>query len=836
MNMPKLRYILSCLLLLVFLSGSAAPKLHPTRCKRLFTAQEYGAHTQNFAICCDAQGIVYVANFEGLLRYDHAGWQVFHTPGIARTVALKTLPDGRIAVFDYHGDAFVLENEQLVPLGEDIEMPKVDEFDIPEAKDPYGGRWAITEQGILYTASASAFSYMGKDEGLEGEVLSLLDTPEGLYAGTTQGIFLCRGNHFEQVEGVYVTCWQLLLSPDGSSVMAATAQGLCRVQGLRATTLSTMHALSICYDGKGMWIGELDKVCYFDEEHFAITQEYPVDNPYKLLMAKDKTLWIGTLSTECFYLKRGDKALQKSPYDGGLAMEDGDVYVNGSEGTWIWDTATRSLRPQSMEEGDDENYITLFSHSDPRGQNFIGKADSKGLWVFAKRQESTDYCQWCMPFETMFVRAVAMTKEYVTVGGDFGVYFLRTDSISLRKTQPCITIRKVVLDDDNFYTSFSTDHLPLPGRCLYSYRMDDNPWSEYSEVTSYDEQNLGYGNHRFEVKCTDEFGIESEVVSTTFYIEYPIYLKWYAWVFYILLSALLVQGITRWRMARMRAENQHLEQVVAERTASLQAAQQKLARQEKLEMMGKLIQGLIDRILNPMNYILNFTKLTGNLRNDLAADVDDEQEHITEDNYEDMQDILDMMQTNLTKIEEHSTNTTRILKAMEELLRDRSGHMSPMSLTELIEKCGEMTRTYYHEDITKMGVDVVFDISPDPIVIEGNAEHISKSVMSLVANSFYAIRKKFEEKPFTPQFKVSLSREGNTAILRIRDNGIGIEDTIMGKIYDPFFTTKPTAEAAGVGLYLTRDVMQTHHGDITCQSVKGESCEFIIQLNIETNE
>lgn len=830
------RLSFSLLVLLLLAHCLKAAELHPSPCSCLFTAKDYGAHTQNFDILSDAQGRIYVANFEGLLRYDYARWEVFHTPNITRVVALKALPDGRIASFDYRGEAFVLDNDTLLPYQGELIMPEVNEFEEHSTTDPRGGVWAITDKGILYTAPTSAYYYLGQEQGLQGEVLSLLDTPEGLYIGTREGVWFCHDERIEVVSGVRSTCWQLVQVPDELGVIAATAKGLYRINGTEVKMHSSMHALSVCFDGYNTWIGELNRVRFFDYEKYAITREYPINNPNKLLLAKDKTLWIGTLSGACYYLLRGDTTLYKAPMEASLATEDGDIYLNGMDNSWVWDTKQQALVPQSMEEGDNECYMTLFSYSDPHGQNFISRADSKGLWVFANRKESTDYCQWCLPFESLYIRAVAMGRDYLAVGGDFGVYFLRTDSVRIRTEQPNVYLRSTLLKGNNFEAVFSSDHLPLPGHCLYACRIDDDDWSKLSEQTSYTEQNLPPGKHRFEVKCRDEFGVESNVVAHDFHIPYPIYLRWYAFVFYAFVAILLVQGFTRWRIARVRKENLRLESLVEERTAKLQEAQKQLARQEKIEMMGKLIQGLIDRILNPMNYILNFARLTSKLRKDMEEDIEGEHEHLTADTYDDMQDILEMMRGNLEKIEEHSSNTTRILKAMEELMHDHSGGERDTSLTELITTCGDLTRNYYRKDIEEMHMQVSFTTEQQPIRLHANTEMISISIMSMVANSFYSLRKKFAQKPFTPTLRINLTREGEWAVINIFDNGLGIEPAILHKIYDPFFTTKPTAEAPGVGLYLARDVIQAHHGDISCKSTQGECCEFTIKLKIVENK
>ena len=165
---------------------------------------------------------------------------------------------------------------------------------------------------------------------------------------------------------------------------------------------------------------------------------------------------------------------------------------------------------------------------------------------------------------------------------------------------------------------------------------------------------------------------------------------------------------------------------------------------EKMATVGKLTQGLIDRILNPLNYINNFAKLSEGLVKDVKANIEDEQEHMDPENYEDTMDVLDMLKGNLQKVGQHGLNTTRTLKAMEEMLKDRSGGIVPMNLTPILHQDEEMLRTYFKEDIAQYGIDITFNIPSDDIYINGNAEQLSKTVMSLLGNAVYAVVKKAE--------------------------------------------------------------------------------------------
>jgi signal transduction histidine kinase len=203
------------------------------------------------------------------------------------------------------------------------------------------------------------------------------------------------------------------------------------------------------------------------------------------------------------------------------------------------------------------------------------------------------------------------------------------------------------------------------------------------------------------------------------------------------------------------------------------------------------------------------------------------------ENYEDTIDVLGMLEGNLQKVGEHGQNTTRTLKAMEEMLKDRSGGIVPMNLAAIVRQDEKMLHEYYKNDIAEYGIQVIVDCPERELTIDGNAEQLSKTIMSLLGNAVYAVVKKAQRlKGFTPTVSLSVKPAADRVQVTIRDNGIGIEDTIINKVFDPFFTTKTTGEASGVGLYLSREIIQNHGGDIQAKSVKDEYSEFTFTLPI----
>ena len=115
-------------------------------------------------------------------------------------------------------------------------------------------------------------------------------------------------------------------------------------------------------------------------------------------------------------------------------------------------------------------------------------------------------------------------------------------------------------------------------------------------------------------------------------------------------------------------------------------------------------------------------------------------------------------------------------------------------------------------------------------MINGNAEQLSKTIMSLLGNAVYAVIKKCEKGGTSPEIALTQTTVGHLAEIHIHDNGTGISENILHKIFDPFFTTKTTGEASGVGLYLSKEIAQHHGGDITVKSEKGVYTEFTITI------
>ena len=289
------------------------------------------------------------------------------------------------------------------------------------------------------------------------------------------------------------------------------------------------------------------------------------------------------------------------------------------------------------------------------------------------------------------------------------------------------------------------------------------------------------------------------------------------------------------RTEQIRSEKDAIQEESDKLAAALSAlseAQDELVRKERMATVGQLTQGLVDRILNPLNYINNFANLSEGLAKELRENLESQKGKLPQDVYEDSEELLDMMSSNLQKISAHGYNTVRIVKAMEALLKDRVGVLILTNMNTLCRIALEKLKRSYEKEIQEKNVRIVFDNLNLSLMMEVNADKLGKAIDGVLKNAMYAVLRKAEQVAYSSEIYLGLKVNGDQLDITIRDNGTGIDEKIKDKIFAPFFTTKTTGEAAGMGLYLCREIVQNHRGSIAVESQKGEYSQFLISLPI----
>ena len=700
------------------------------------------------------------------------------------------------------------------------------------AYDGRGHFWGSTNKGLFVVQLPSALTHFTSNEGLNGTVLTIGELNGKIYAGTDDGLYRQEGYKFVLVPGMPHACWNL--HKRGNALLAATADGIFKINADGSTRqLTKANSMAVLDDGDVIYSGEINGIYSVQADGQNRKKICNLENTRKIVKDKSGTIWAQGLYGSVWYKKPDETNFRLY-----TAREKSEtmlsVVMTESKAVIVSEIAQKPF-PYPLE-----------SFTDSKGVTWLTDKEGKNLYRWKDGKRLSDMDKFLMPLKDVTIHSIFTRGNELWLGNDDGLFVIDTDITDPQLTStPKMFIRSVTLGSDSILWggfgempeklpdlsyndkgltfTFSTDYPSIAGETMYRYRLNNGSWSAWSSSTSASFANLSYGDYTFSVQALDITNQETETASIKFKVNPPFYYRWYMIILYFLLMILLAYGIFRLRLRRLKMDKIRLENLVKERTSEV-------VRLEKMATAGKLTQGLIDRILNPLNYINNFSKLSEGLIKDVKANIEDEKEHMNEDNYEDTVDVLDMLTGNLQKVSEHGQNTTRTLKAMEEMLKDRSGGIVPMDLTAVIHQNEEMLNGYYKKEIAENNIKTVFDLPEQHLQIEGNAEQLSKVIMSMLSNSVYALVKKAQKTSFTPEISLKATKTDKAVVITVHDNGIGIEDTIIEKLFDPFFTTKTTSEAAGVGLYLSREIVQNHGGDITVKSVKDEYSEFTITL------
>jgi two-component system NtrC family sensor kinase len=259
----------------------------------------------------------------------------------------------------------------------------------------------------------------------------------------------------------------------------------------------------------------------------------------------------------------------------------------------------------------------------------------------------------------------------------------------------------------------------------------------------------------------------------------------------------------------------------------LKATQNQLIQSEKMASLGELTAGIAHEIQNPLNFVNNFSEVSVELAEELKEELQAKYlpEHITA--------LIDDLVQNQQKINYHGKRADSIVKGMLQHSRKSNGQKEPTDINQLAD---EYLRLSYHglraKDKTfNATLQTSFDESLQKVNIM--PQEIGRVLLNLYTNAFHAVMKKKKEMNgiYEPVVSVKTSCENNTIKLRVRDNGKGIPTENINKIFQPFFTTKPTGEGTGLGLSISYDIItKGHDGSITVHSREGEYTEFVIIL------
>jgi two-component system NtrC family sensor kinase len=304
-----------------------------------------------------------------------------------------------------------------------------------------------------------------------------------------------------------------------------------------------------------------------------------------------------------------------------------------------------------------------------------------------------------------------------------------------------------------------------------------------------------------------------------------------------LLGSLLTLIVIAILLYRNNRSKQKAKQKIEEAYSVLKSTQTQLIHSEKMASLGELTAGIAHEIQNPLNFVNNFSEVNRELLEELKAErskLKGERDENTED------EIIKDVSENQEKINQHGRKASEIVKSMLLHSRTRSGEKE---LTDINVLCNEYLMLAYHGMRAKnksFNVEFKTELDPDLPKIKVIPQDIGRVLLNLINNAFQAVFAKAQHErqaglaetkgEYYPAITVSTKYLDSKIEIRITDNGFGIPEKIRDKIFQPFFTTKPTGQGTGLGLSLSYDIVKAHGGEIKVESKEGEGTGFIFQI------
>jgi len=291
-----------------------------------------------------------------------------------------------------------------------------------------------------------------------------------------------------------------------------------------------------------------------------------------------------------------------------------------------------------------------------------------------------------------------------------------------------------------------------------------------------------------------------------------------------ILGVFLIIGIILFQNNRQK---QKANKVLQTTLNNLKSTQASLIQSEKMASLGELTAGIAHEIQNPLNFVNNFSEVNREL-------IDEMQQELEAGNNDEAVAISNNIKENQEKINHHGKRADAIVKGMLQHSRSSSGQKEPTNINKLAD---EYLRLAYHGLRAKdksFNATLKTDYDESVGSINIIPQDIGRAVLNLITNAFYVVTEKKKQlgDNYEPTVSISTNKIGDKVEIRVKDNGNGIPQKVLDKIFQPFFTTKPTGQGTGLGLSLSYDIVKAHGGEISVETKEGKGAEFIIQLPI----
>jgi signal transduction histidine kinase/ligand-binding sensor domain-containing protein len=644
-------------------------------------------------------------------------------------------------------------------------------------------------------------------------------------------------------------------------------------------------AVQLIYEDKkeNLWLGTSNGLNLFDRETGLVTRYYPSgssDNNRNLItsVTEDHTgkLWVGVWGGRGVNLFNPEKA-------------EFNTYLKGSSITCVYEDTDNILWAAGMDglyrfDRNDDIFINtrhLHHMLDVASVFSMVEDDGKNLWlstsngivkINSQRDEISVYDEnYGVDGSTfVFLASYKGRDGKIYFGNANGYYAFYPDELINNFNAPDIVftgfnlrnrlveegeegllqghlsnLNKIYLKHDQNVFSFDLmqiDYAHPEKNKMFCYLENyDDDWRQIISNQRTHYFNVPPGEYIFRVKAVNGYGVwaEKQIAIT---IMPPWWKQWWAYVMYGLIFTAGVFAFDRLmrrriiQRERQKAQQKELEQAkeIEKAYTELKSTQSQLIHSEKMASLGELTAGIAHEIQNPLNFVNNFSEVNSDL-------IDELDEEAIKGNLEEVRTIAKDIKENEQKINHHGKRADAIVKGMLQHSRTSNGQKEPTDINTLAD---EYLRLSYHGMRAKdksFNAEYKTDFDPNLPIIKVIPQDIGRVILNLINNAFYAVQAETQhavslhhpsqkQLEYKPMVIVSTKNTETHVEIRVKDNGPGIPSNIKDKIFQPFFTTKPTGHGTGLGLSLSYDIVKAHGGKIKVDTKENEGSKFTIIL------
>jgi signal transduction histidine kinase/ligand-binding sensor domain-containing protein len=569
------------------------------------------------------------------------------------------------------------------------------------------------------------------------------------------------------------------------------------------------------------------------------------DNILDVMEDKNGMIWLATSAGLNILDPNTEKFTRYTEVDG-LPTNLTEAIVEGDQGEMWIGTQNGISQMVPNETLGKVTFINYNSTDGLGGDNFISLGATRatdGRFYFGGEHGLTTFSNVTannVPPALIISNVLISNKSVLDMGDDSPL------------TESLLSVENIDLthDQNNLSFEFSALHFANPEKNQYAHKLIgyDEDWIyDNRNFASY--TNLDPGEYKFAVRASNAYGIWNEEGKT---ISITIHPPWWAtpWAYGLYATVFVFGfiGVDRFMRERIkqkereRSREKELAQAreIEKAYSELKNTQSQLVQSEKMASLGELTAGIAHEIQNPLNFVNNFSEVNS----ELIAEMKQELE---KGNLKEVTSLANDIDENEKKIIFHGKRADAIVKGMLQHSRASSGQKEPTDISALAD---EYLRLAYHGLRAKdksfnatMKTDFDLKIGTVDVV----PQDMGRVILNLITNAFYAVNEKSSfakasKEDYEPTVWISTKRltsplgvggRGEKVEISVKDNGNGIPEKVKEKIFQPFFTTKPTGQGTGLGLSLSYDIVKAHGGTLQCNSTENKGTEFVIELPLK---